>query len=55
MAKKFVIEAINQGDQNVYVQKVMLNGKVLTKPVIKHSDIVKGGKLVFYMSDKPKI
>jgi predicted alpha-1,2-mannosidase len=51
--KKFVIEAVNQGDKNVYVQKVILNGKTLSTPFIKHSDIVKGGKLVFYMSETP--
>ncbi|GAB4018389.1 GH92 family glycosyl hydrolase [Spirosoma koreense] len=49
----FSIEAINQGDKNVYVQKVLLNGKPLDKPVITHSDILKGGKLTFYMSAKP--
>ncbi|QDK80255.1 glycoside hydrolase family 92 protein [Spirosoma sp. KCTC 42546] len=49
----FTIEAINQGDKNVYVQKVLLNGRELTRPIITHSDILKGGKLTFYMSAKP--
>ncbi|GAB4026041.1 GH92 family glycosyl hydrolase [Spirosoma gilvum] len=49
----FTIEAVNQGDKNVYVQNVLLNGKPLTKPVITHADILKGGKLTFYMSAKP--
>lgn len=49
----FTVEAINQGDKNVYVQKVLLNGKLLSQPVITHSDILKGGKLTFYMSAKP--
>ncbi len=52
--KTFSIEAINQSDKNVYVQKVLLNGKQLLKPFIKHSDITGGGKLVFYMGAKPK-
>ncbi|WP_181303993.1 GH92 family glycosyl hydrolase [Rufibacter sp. XAAS-G3-1] len=52
--KSFVIEAKNQSEKNVYVQKVELNGKVLTQPVLNHSDLVKGGKLTFYMSSKPK-
>jgi putative alpha-1,2-mannosidase len=51
--KTFTIEAINQGDKNVYVQKVLLNGKLLTQPTITHTDIMKGGKLTFYMSAKP--
>ncbi|MBD2704991.1 glycoside hydrolase family 92 protein [Spirosoma sp. BT702] len=49
----FIVEAINQSDQNVYVQKVLLNGQPLAKPTITHSDILKGGKLTFYMSAKP--
>lgn len=51
--KTFTIEAVNQGDKNVYVQKVLLNGKLLTQPIITHSDILKGGTLTFYMSARP--
>lgn len=52
--KTFTVEALNQSDKNVYVQKVMLNGKEITNNSIKHSDITNGGKLTFYMSAKPK-
>ena len=52
--KTFTIEAIKQSDKNVYVQKVLLNGKEVTNHQIKHSDITSGGKLTFYMSAKPK-
>ncbi|RAJ10668.1 putative alpha-1,2-mannosidase [Chitinophaga skermanii] len=51
--KEFVVEAKNQSDANVYVQKVELNGKVLNRRYITHEEIVNGGKLVFYMSAKP--
>ncbi len=51
--KTFIVETINQSDKNVYVQKVLLNGKQLLRPFIKHSDITNGGKLVFYMALKP--
>ena len=50
----FTVEAINQSDKNVYVQKVVLNGKQLEQPCISHEDIMKGGTLTFYMTDKPK-
>ncbi|AEW01812.1 sugar hydrolase [Niastella koreensis] len=50
----FTVEAINQSDKNVYVQKVLLNGKQLEQPTITHEDIMKGGTLTFYMTDKPK-
>jgi len=52
--KTFTVEAINQSDKNVYVAKVLLNGKLLTTPFIKHADITNGGKITFYMSAKPK-
>ena len=52
--KTFTVEAINQSDQNVYVQQVTLNGKPLAGYKLKHSDIVKGGKLTFEMGDKAK-
>lgn len=52
--KTFVIEAINQGPKNVYVKKILLNGKEIKNFTLKHSDIMNGGKLIFYMSSKPK-
>jgi len=51
---KFTVDVKNQSDKNVYVQKVTLNGKVLPSLFIKHSDIVNGSKLTFYMGSKPK-
>ncbi|WP_082458881.1 GH92 family glycosyl hydrolase [Pedobacter sp. Leaf216] len=52
--KTFTVETIKQSDKNVYVEKVLLNGKEITDHKIKHSDITNGGKLTFYMSAKPK-
>nr|WP_276900103.1 GH92 family glycosyl hydrolase [Pedobacter kyonggii] len=52
--KTFTVEAIKQSDKNVYVEKVLLNGKEITDYKIKHADITNGGKLTFYMSAKPK-
>lgn len=52
--KVFSVEAVNQSDKNVYVKKITLNGKTLDGFSIRHSDITNGGKLVFYMTDKPK-
>ncbi|HUH33983.1 MAG TPA: GH92 family glycosyl hydrolase [Daejeonella sp.] len=50
--KTFTIEARDQGDKNVYVKKMELNGKPYSKNFINHSDIMSGGKLVFYMTSK---
>ncbi len=52
--KTFEIEAKNQSDKNVYIEKIELNGKVIKDFTIKHQDIMNGGKLTFYMTNKPK-
>jgi len=52
--KIFTIEAIGQSAKNVYVQKVMLNGKVINQLFITHADITNGSKLTFYMGPKPR-
>ncbi|MBO9154957.1 GH92 family glycosyl hydrolase [Chitinophaga sp. GCM10012297] len=51
--KTFSLETIDQSEQNVYVKKVVLNGKTLNRPFIQHEDIMNGGKITFYMSRKP--
>ncbi len=51
--KNFEVETVNQSDKNVFVSKVILNGKQLEKPFLKHSDVINGGKITFYMSAKP--
>ena len=50
----FTVDVINQSDKNVYVQKVLLNGKPLSTLFINYSDITSGSKLTFYMGAKPK-
>jgi predicted alpha-1,2-mannosidase len=51
--KTFKIEANNQSEKNVYVQQIFLNGLPLKKPVLKHDEILKGGKLTFVMGATP--
>jgi predicted alpha-1,2-mannosidase len=50
--KAFTIKVNNQSDKNVYVQKMLLNGKPLNHLYITQSDIMKGGELTFFMSNK---
>lgn len=52
--KSFSVEAVNQSEKNVYVQKVTLNGKPLNRLHITHDEIMQGGKLMFYMTSKPR-
>lgn len=51
--KTFQVETVNQSNKNVFVSKVLLNGKQLSTPFLKHSDVINGGKITFYMSAKP--
>lgn len=51
--KTFTVQAKDQSDKNVFVKKVILNGKELDRRYITHEDIETGGKLTFYMSSKP--
>lgn len=51
--KQFTITARNNGPKQVYIKSAKLNGKVYNKTFITHADMLKGGELVFEMSDKP--
>ncbi|MBU2651346.1 MAG: GH92 family glycosyl hydrolase [Bacteroidetes bacterium] len=46
------IIANNQGKDNVYVEKVLLNGKRIKDHRISYHELVKGGELVFNMSNQ---
>ena len=50
---KFIIKANNVSDDNFYIQSASLNGKPFNKSYIKHSNIMKGGELVFEMGPEP--
>ena len=49
----FEIEAKDLTDENFYVQKAELNGKILDRHYITHKEMAEGGKLVYYMGKKP--
>lgn len=51
--KQFIIEVKDQSDTNVYISKVLLNGQPMHSFILKHADIMKGGKISFYMSSTP--
>jgi len=51
--KTLNIEARDQSDKNVYVSNVTLNGKTLERRFLTYDDIVKGGRIVFFMANKP--
>lgn len=51
--KEFVIETRNLSKENIYIQRVELNGTILDSFRISYSDIIKGGKLIFTMGPEP--
>jgi predicted alpha-1,2-mannosidase len=53
--KTFVMEALNLSKENRYVRSIELNGRAYTGKSILHNDIMNGGRLIFTMTDKPKI
>lgn len=50
--KTFTIKAEGLSEANKYVKSISLNGEPYTKNFISHADIVKGGTLVYQMTDK---
>ena len=49
----FEILVKNNSAANKYIKEVKLNGKILDTLFISHTDIIKGGKLEFIMTDQP--
>ncbi|WP_418509044.1 GH92 family glycosyl hydrolase [Corallibacter sp.] len=49
--KTLTITAKNQSKDNIYVKRVLINGKELTNNQISHQDIMNGGELIFEMSN----
>lgn len=52
--KPFTINARNLTPENFYVKAVELNGETVTTYQISYEDIMKGGDLVFEMTDTPQ-
>jgi len=51
--QKFTIEAKGASRKNIYVQKAILNGKILNTFHFPASELLKGGSLILEMGDKP--
>ena len=51
--KTFQIVAHNNSAENMYIQRATLNGKPYSRAYIDFKDIVRGGKLEFFMGNKP--
>ena len=51
--KKFTMEAKNLSAENLYVERIELNGRPYDRKSISHEAITEGATLVFYLTDKP--
>ncbi|MGI6521753.1 MAG: GH92 family glycosyl hydrolase [Fermentimonas sp.] len=51
--KYFTMEAMNLSEANLHVEKIELNGQPYDKMFITFEEIMNGGTLLFYMTDKP--
>ena len=51
--KDFVIEAPENSEKNIYIDRLKLNGKTYTRNYITHADLMNGGKMEAAMTDKP--
>ena len=51
--KQFTIKAINNSRNNVYIQKAILNGKVLNSFKFPAAELLKGGDLILEMGSEP--
>ena len=52
--KTFTITAHNNSPENVYIERMLLNGKPYFENSITYENIVKGGKLELFMKNVPK-
>jgi predicted alpha-1,2-mannosidase len=53
--KTITIKTVNQGKENVYIEKVEVNGKIISNYTLNYNNIKNGGNITFYMQNTPKI
>jgi predicted alpha-1,2-mannosidase len=51
--KKLVIKATDNSEENVYVRDLIFNGRKISDNFFRHSDLLKGGTIIFRMSPVP--
>jgi predicted alpha-1,2-mannosidase len=51
--KPFTLDVVGNSPENIYIQKMELNGKAYTKSFIRHTNLTAGGTLKIYMGKTP--
>ncbi len=52
--KELVIEAVNRSSENIYIQKIELDGKPFKGYFITHEELMNAGRLTIYCGPKPR-
>ena len=52
---RFIINVINNGEKNTYIQRIILNKVEIQRSFVHHEEIMKGGTLEIIMGDKPRM
>ncbi len=52
--QNFTIEAVNRTPENIYIDRIELDGKPYAKYTIDHKTLMESEKLTIYCTDKPK-
>lgn len=52
--KTITINTVNQNKENVYVEKVTINDKIISNFQLNYNDLKNGGNITFYMQNTPK-
>ncbi|MFC4210222.1 GH92 family glycosyl hydrolase [Pedobacter lithocola] len=52
---KLNIKAVKNTKNAIYIKRISLNGKSYNVNHVSHKDLIKGGEIIFYLTDKPKI
>jgi hypothetical protein len=53
--KEFRIKALNNLSNNIYIQKITLNGQEIKRLFISHEEVMKGGEIIFEMGPRPNL
>lgn len=51
-SKEFIIKTNHNSNKNMFIQSMSLNGQDYPNSYLKHSDLMKGGEMVFEMGDQ---
>jgi predicted alpha-1,2-mannosidase len=47
------IQAVNNSKENKYIQKIVLNGKIVNRLYLQHEELINGGTLQIWMGNSP--